>query len=676
MKKNDQVYLRFAFAVLIAFAIPDSAFAYGPALQPGTVFDGITNTFKNSSAGWMNSAQGYAQHLFFGLAGIEFAWAAGQLLLKKGELNDMIASVFLKVLGIGFFYSLLMMAPTWLPQIMDSFGQAGAGVSSSGGSAAMLSPSAIFDQGLGVAGTMVSAMNSANSGNLSLGNVVSSGGASIGGFLFGAIVTGLSGLITIIAFTIVAVQLMVTLIESYVVIGGGMLMLGFLGSRWTLPFGEKYFGYAVSTGIKLFTLYLIVGEGQNVANQIIHTLTAGGATPGPVDFMGAGASSLAYGAMGYMVPAMAGSMMNGSPSLSMGNMAAAGGGIAGSMIGAAATIGSAALSGASAAIGAFNKTTAAAGNIGGEMTPGAAGGIGGTLADSAGTVKSGSAAGFGDGISSRVDAPPGLAAGTTGSAGVSAAGQAQPTPAPAALAAESSKTAPDALTTGGSNDGAAQVADAAVPAAGGADNAGMNQAQASPAAAQAEAGGGKATPLTARFDQAQPQAGDSQSAATQLTQAQSAGGTSDGAAQAENAAVHAARGAGNAGVDQAQASLAAAQAADTTALSQTTPATQTAAADAAATPAQSEVSKNDAAPKSAPGVKPAAGDNSSYAKNLSTSQVVESKGSTDAVVDKKKTSIDLAKKAESLNDMARRMDRLPVNDGHTGGISIKLNHLE
>ncbi len=547
MLKN-QIHLRFIFAVMFVLLLPDAAWAYGPALQPGTVFDGLTSTFKNSSAGWMSAAQGYAQHLFLSLAAIEFTWAAIQLTMKKGELQDMVASTMMKVVGIGFFYSLLMVAPTWIPSIMDSFGMAGAAVGTSGGSAAMLSPSGIFDQGISVAGSMVSAMNASNSGSLSASSLISSGGASIGSFLFGAIVTGLSGLLTIIAFTLVAVQLMVTLIESYIVIGGGMLMMGFLGSRWTLPFGERYFGYAVSTGIKLFTLYLIVGQGQNVANQIIQALTASGAAPGPVDFLGAGASSLAYGAMGYMVPALAGSMMNGSPSLSMGNMAAAGGGIAGSMVGAAAMAGATALSGLSAASGIFNQTSKAAGSISGE-TLGAGGSISGSMPGSTRTTMAGAgSAGFSGGSSSPVAAPPGM---TTGIAGDTSGATAQPTPAPAAMADVNSLPA-----TGTDGD--------------------------------APAGKSESTADTNK-------------------------------------------------------------------------------------PAQNEVSKQGSANPS-----PSSGAQTEHeaAKNVSSSADVHSKGSVDAAVSTKKTGIDLSKRADSLSDMARRMDRLPVNDGHSGGISIKLNHIE
>jgi len=596
--------LRVLFALVLALALPD-VLAYGPALQPGTVFDGITGKFQTSSAGWMTAAQSYAQKLFLSLAAIEFTWAAIQLTLKKGELNDMIASTMLKVVGIGFFYSMLMVAPTWIPAIMDSFGMAGSAIGASGGSATMLSPSGIFDQGINVASAMVSAMNSSNTNNLGLGEVVSSGGASIGSFMFGAIVTGLAGLLTILAFTLVAVQLMVTLIESYIVIGGGMLMMGFLGSRWTLPFGEKYFGYAVSTGIKLFTLYLIVGQGQNVADAIVHGLSTG-AAPGPVDFLGAGASSLAYGAMGYMVPSLAGSMMNGSPALSLGNMAAAGGGLAGSMVAGAAMAGATALSGANAAMGAFGKTTGAAGKIGGEAAAGLApgGSIGGGLPGGSGG--GGMSSGFGGGNESAVAAPPGMSSGADagGSAPV-----AKPEPAPAAMAA--------------ANDASSAAPASAVSA----PAASVDAAPASVASASAgnETASAPASADSAKSDEAakSPAAAPASSAASSSNNEPAGGG-----------------------------------AAPTMSLKDQ-PIIDTGTAD---TTAKTEVSNKAGGAKASVNVSPSAN--------------TASKGGADAVASTKKKGMNLEKKAESLNDMARRMNKLPVNDGHSGGISIRFNHVD
>jgi type IV secretion system protein TrbL len=298
-----------------------------PALAANTL-DQIQSNFQSASSGWMSAALPYANHLFGGLAALEFSWAGVQYLLRKNDLPEFLSSVTLKIVSLGFFYTLLTMAPSWIPLIISSFAQAGAAVSG----AAAMTPSGVFDLGPQVASLIIQVLGTPS---------LASGLSGLGSYFFAAIAAGLSGLLVVIAFALAALQLLMTMIESYIVIGGGALMLGFLGSRWTLPFGEKYFGYAISVGIKLFILYLIIGMGPTLANAIISDLNTAAAaaangTPPPGAFLTAAASSLIYGALAFMVPGLAGSLMNGSPAMSLGNVAGAGAMIAGGMVGAGA----------------------------------------------------------------------------------------------------------------------------------------------------------------------------------------------------------------------------------------------------------------------------------------------------------------------------------------------------
>ena len=148
----------------------------------------------------------YAKDLFLGLAGIEFAWAAIQLTLKKGELPDFLVSSTFKMLGIMFFYVLLVEAPTWIPAVMDSFSQAAGGISGAGVHA--FTPSSIIDQGLSIAAQLITSMSSQASPGF--GSIVATGGGALGKYLLSAIIIGLSGLVIVAAFTLVAVQLLVT----------------------------------------------------------------------------------------------------------------------------------------------------------------------------------------------------------------------------------------------------------------------------------------------------------------------------------------------------------------------------------------------------------------------------------------------------------------------------------
>ena len=65
---------------------------------------------------------------------------------------------------------------------------------------------------------------------------------------------------------VVAGQLLVTLIESYFVISAAVIFLGFGGSRWTQDFVQKYLGYAIAVGVKLMTIYLLIGASSTLFN--------------------------------------------------------------------------------------------------------------------------------------------------------------------------------------------------------------------------------------------------------------------------------------------------------------------------------------------------------------------------------------------------------------------------
>ncbi len=333
----------------------------------GGILDSIQQSYQSATATWMAEALTYARHLFGGLAVLEIAWAGGQYVLRRNDLPDFVASVFLKVVSIAFFYTFLIEAPTWIPDLIGSFAQAGQQIGGAGVGAA-LTPSGIFALGEHVAATLLGVLSQAAPGVV---QTVTSGGAALGAFLLAAIVIGLSAFLVLIGFAIVAVQLLVTLIESYIVIGGGVLMLGFAGSRWTMPFAERYLGYAVSVGIKLFVLYLIVGLGGDIARQLTTQIASYGAQIPPLVDLQAGVGSLIFGAIGYLVPGLAGSLMNGSPTLSLGTVGGVAAGVAGgTALTAMAGVGGAAAV-ANATIGAA-KAAGAVGSVANRMGSGAA----------------------------------------------------------------------------------------------------------------------------------------------------------------------------------------------------------------------------------------------------------------------------------------------------------------
>lgn len=366
-------FTRFCVFSLIVFCV---IFTQNAAAEG--ILDTVNSAAAAATGGWMEKALGLAKTLFFGLAGLEFAWSAIQLTLKKSELTDIAVSTLFKVMNLAFFAMILIKAPDWIPAIMDSFKQAGAQVSG----AQLLTPSGVISRGIDLAGNLVSRgqeLNSDQNGHF----------WELGDWTLAAMVIGLSGLMVIIGFAVVAIQLFVALVESYIVIGGGALMLGFLGSRWTINFGEKFFSYAVSVGVKLFSMYLLVGLGDTffqAMDQQLTTLASSEKGIGFSDWLGMGGTSLVYGGLGYMVPGIASSMLNGAASMSMSNLGAASGALAAAPVAGALAGGAALAQGAGYGAGLMNlaKTKDAAGAIGGSP-PG-----GGSSGSVSGGVKSGS----------------------------------------------------------------------------------------------------------------------------------------------------------------------------------------------------------------------------------------------------------------------------------------------
>ncbi len=355
-----------------------------PLANAAGMMDTLVSQVQGASGGWMSSALGYAKTLFFGLAAIEFAWSAIQLTLKKSELSEIMVGTLFKVMSLSFFAMVLIKAPEWIPAIINSFKAAGAGV----GGTSVLSPSAVFDQGLQVAASLMQFSNDAapSTGSMII-NTLTNSGQGLGKFMLSAIIVGVASVFIILGYGLIAVQLLITLVESYLIIGGGALMLGFSGSRWTHNLSEKYFGYAISIGVKLFTIYLIIGFGDSFTQALKDTIAAAYAAhpegPSFGDYLGVGGASLFYGVTGYMAPGLAGSMLNGTVAMSLQSAGTAAGMVGGAPVAAGlatSAAGARALGLAGGAMGALMPVQKAAGAIGGSSAGiGFGGGISGAV---------------------------------------------------------------------------------------------------------------------------------------------------------------------------------------------------------------------------------------------------------------------------------------------------------
>jgi type IV secretion system protein TrbL len=264
-----------------------------------TILNDIVRDYEAISTSWFSALGPIANKIFWILVAIQLTWSAIWWVIDREDGLAVVSSLLRQVVAIGFFYALLLNGGTWVPAVIQSFSQAGA----TAAGLTDLSPTGVFDQGLALANRILNATS-----DLGL----------LDGF-FASLIAGITAIVVVIAFAIIAAQLLVALVESFIVIGAGVLFLGFAGSRWTKFFTERYLSYVASIGVKLFVLYLIMGVGMGIAARWMPVLERGGFSPIP--FFHVMGGSLVFVFLTWHIPSVAGSLMAGAVSLSLADAA-------------------------------------------------------------------------------------------------------------------------------------------------------------------------------------------------------------------------------------------------------------------------------------------------------------------------------------------------------------------
>lgn len=283
------------------------------------------------------------------------------MLLEKSDLQSWTSALVRKIMWIGCFYALLLNGRTWIPWIIQSFEQIGE--SSSG--VVALSPSGVFSQGLNIAGSL---MDSASTSAF-----FTKPGSSLA-LVFAA-------LIIVLSYGIITLQFIVAMVESYIIVAAGFIFIGFGGSRWTVPYTERYIGLAVSTGVKIMLLYLLIGAGLNFAVDWQTAATTIAASPSPMmgafDIMGA---AVIFMMLCWQIPKLFSAVLGGAPALTGGDLLSTGTGL----VAGAAAVGSLAAGGVALAA----RGAAAISGVG--AAAGAGGSAAGTSAAGVGAAGRGS----------------------------------------------------------------------------------------------------------------------------------------------------------------------------------------------------------------------------------------------------------------------------------------------
>ncbi|RWP02644.1 P-type conjugative transfer protein TrbL [Mesorhizobium sp.] len=233
--------------IVIAIVLLASA----PALaQQGSVLTTLENQVVTAAKGWETTVMDAARSLFWILASIEVGIAAVWLAINAASLDAWFAELVRRVMFIGLFAFILDQGPAFAKAVVDSLFQIGAG----GGSA---SPANIFDAGIRVA----SKMSEQAKFGLFEDNAL-------------AIAAVFAMVVVVVSFSLVAAIFVAVMVEMYVGLLAGMIMLGLGGSSYTKDFAVRYLVYAFSVGMKLMALVMIAKIGSDILLGLAEAPTA------------------------------------------------------------------------------------------------------------------------------------------------------------------------------------------------------------------------------------------------------------------------------------------------------------------------------------------------------------------------------------------------------------------
>jgi type IV secretion system protein TrbL len=232
--------------IIVALVLSHPAIA-----QDGSVLTSLQNQISTAAKGWETTVMNAAKSLFWILAGIEIGIAAVWLAIQAASLDAWFAELVRRIMFIGFFAFVLTQGPTFAKAIVDSLFQIGAGSGTA-------SPADVFNAGLTVASKMSEKVQFGVFEDNTL-----------------AVCAAFAMIVTVISFSLVAAIFVSVMVEMYIGLLAGMIMLGLGGSSYTKDFAIRYLIYTFSVGMKLMALVMIARIGSEVLIGLANEPTIG-----------------------------------------------------------------------------------------------------------------------------------------------------------------------------------------------------------------------------------------------------------------------------------------------------------------------------------------------------------------------------------------------------------------
>lgn len=218
-------------------------------LSNAGILDQTIERFNQSASTWAEIIQNHATFLFYTLGVISLSFTFGMMLLRRADIGEFFAEFIRFILFFGFFLWLLRNGPKFSNEIVSSLASIGSQASRTGAA----SPSSIVDFGF-----LLISQSFKNS------SIWSAFDSSVGFVL---------SLLILIMLSVIAINLSLLFITSWILSYAGIFFLGFGGSRWTSDMAINYYKTVLGNAVQIMTMVLIIGVGNDLLENFYNSMS-------------------------------------------------------------------------------------------------------------------------------------------------------------------------------------------------------------------------------------------------------------------------------------------------------------------------------------------------------------------------------------------------------------------
>ena len=274
-RTNNVHHIRLIGSTILLLMLMEAPSLAAEVSSLGLIETNLVASAKSMQSKMLNTAKS----LFYLLATIEITWVLITLAVKVASLEEIVSELIKRIMFIGLFLFILQNGLEFAQAIVDSLWAIG-----SDSAEGKMSPTSIFSEALIVNGVI-----SKEADKVSYWYVAT------------ILMMNIAGLLVILSCAFLAAILLGAIVEMYIGLIAGMIMLGLGGSSFTKDFAIRYLTYAFSIGMKLLALALIAKIGTSVLLDLSNNSAFAGSMKGATLIA---AISIIMAVLGLYVPSI------------------------------------------------------------------------------------------------------------------------------------------------------------------------------------------------------------------------------------------------------------------------------------------------------------------------------------------------------------------------------------